>query len=108
MQIRDTMSPGPGLPIAEASVLRRRYLSPQVPDPLAALAAIAERADLIIVEGQAWLLCPANQPLLDQLAALDAYREDLEEDDPAEHEEDGFTNPMGESRRHPLAGDAQS
>ena len=57
---------------------------------------VAEHADLIVIDGQGWLLCPASVPQLDQLAALDATREDLEDDDPAEHAEDGFRNPTGD------------
>ena len=55
------------------------------PDERKAMAEIADTADVLDVEGQAWLLVPASPWLLDTLAAFGAEAEDREpclEDEP--------------------------
>ena len=44
----------------------------------AALTQIAEEADLLEVDGRAWLLVPASGWLVDTLAAVNAASEDME------------------------------
>ena len=55
------------------------------PDERKAMAEIADTADVLVVEGRAWLLVPASPWLIDVLAALGAEAEDREpglEDEP--------------------------
>ena len=68
-----------------------------VTTPREALRRMIERADLLIVEGESWLLIRAPQPLLELLAELDAEAEDLEDD--AEAEDDFRNAPHVPERR---------
>ena len=59
-----------------------------------AMAEIADTADLLDVEGRAWLLIPASPWLLDTLAAFGAEAEDREpclEDEPSDDREAAYT-----------------
>ena len=54
------------------------FLGSLAPDERKALTQIAEEADLLEVEGRAWLLVPASGWLVDTLAAVNAASEDME------------------------------
>ncbi len=54
------------------------FLGSLAPDERKALTQIAEEADLLEVEGRAWLVVPASGWLVDTLAAVNAASEDME------------------------------
>ena len=58
------------MPARPRFAMRQRY----------ALSFLAEHADLILVEGTAWLLAPAPAELVNLLACLHAREADLEPD----------------------------
>ena len=80
------------------------------PDERKAMAAIAETADVLDVEGRLWLLVEASPWLLDILAAFGAEAEDRELCMVDEIESDGNSNddlePEGDGA--PLPGAAKS
>ena len=100
MQIRDRMAPGPIRAITDDSNHRRNHLTYRNNAEPDALQALVNRSDVIEVEGQLWLLAPVTPPILDELAGLDADREDLEDDDPGEPENLG--NPCVEEPPLPV------
>ncbi len=73
-----------------------------IPSERKALAQIVETADLVMIDGEPWLVIPALGQLLDRLAAFQAEAEDREPDVDTEGEDADTPYGSGAYSDHPL------